>query len=83
MLDWDVNHGNGTQDIFYERDDVLTISIHQEDFFPHGSGSESQRGKGRGVGLNLNVNLLPGAGHQTYVDAKELLAPACASGVQA
>ena len=45
ILDWDVHHGNGTEAIFYDRPDVLTISIHQENCFPPGSGS------GRGVGF--------------------------------
>ncbi|HCE71161.1 class II histone deacetylase [Ruegeria pomeroyi] len=73
VLDWDVHHGNGTQDIFYEREDVLTISIHQENCFPPGSGSGSERGAGAGEGANLNVNLLPGAGHQSYIDAMDIL----------
>lgn len=73
VLDWDVHHGNGTQDIFYERDDVLTISIHQQSCFPPGSGLGAERGAGAGTGCNLNVELLPGAGHQSYADAMELL----------
>lgn len=73
VLDWDVHHGNGTQEIYYERDDVLTISMHQENCFPPSSGSGSERGTGKGNGHNLNVELLPGAGHLSYVDAMELL----------
>lgn len=48
VIDWDVHHGNGTQAIFYERPDVLTISLHQESYFPPGSGLVSERGAGRG-----------------------------------
>ncbi|MGB7241642.1 MAG: class II histone deacetylase [Sulfitobacter sp.] len=73
VLDWDVHHGNGTQEIFYDRNDVLTISIHQENCFPPGSGAGDERGSGKGAGCNLNVNLLPGSGHQSYVDAMDLL----------
>ena len=73
VLDWDVHHGNGTQEIFYERGDVLTVSIHQENCFPPGGGKGDERGAGAGLGTNLNVELLPGGGHEAYVDAMELL----------
>lgn len=77
VLDWDVHHGNGTQAIYYDRADTLTISIHQEGCFPPGQGLASERGAGAGLGANLNVPLLPGGGHQAYLDAMELLvAPA-------
>jgi len=39
VVDWDVHHGNGTEEIFYDRDDVLTISLHQEDNYPMNSGA--------------------------------------------
>jgi acetoin utilization deacetylase AcuC-like enzyme len=73
VLDWDVHHGNGTEAIFLDRPDVLTISVHQENCFPINSGAASQRGEGRGAGFNLNVPLLPGGGDQAYRDAFELL----------
>lgn len=71
VLDWDVHHGNGTQSIFYDREDVLTISLHQENCFPPGSGAVEEQGKGDGLGYNLNVPLPPGSGHETYLYAME------------
>lgn len=80
MVDWDVHHGNGTQSIYYDRDDVLTISIHQENCFPADSGALHERGQGAGVGYNLNVPLPPGSGHETYVYAvREIILPALES----
>ncbi|SDR57446.1 Acetoin utilization deacetylase AcuC [Rhizobiales bacterium GAS113] len=73
VLDWDVHHGNGTEAIFYERGDVMTISLHQERCFPPTSGSAADRGRGKGEGHNLNIPLLPGGGHAAYVDALERL----------
>lgn len=73
VLDWDVHHGNGTQAIYYDRGDTLTISIHQEGCFPPGQGPADERGAGDGEGANLNIPLLPGAGHKAYLDAMELL----------
>jgi acetoin utilization deacetylase AcuC-like enzyme len=77
VVDWDVHHGNGTEACFYDRADTLTISMHQENCFPPTQGGAADRGRGAGVGYNLNVPLLPGGGHQAYMDAFELLvAPA-------
>jgi acetoin utilization deacetylase AcuC-like enzyme len=73
VLDWDVHHGNGTQHIFYERDDVLVISLHQEGCFPPGYSGAADRGAGRGLGYNLNIPLLPGSGHEAYLYAMERL----------
>jgi acetoin utilization deacetylase AcuC-like enzyme len=73
VVDWDVHHGNGTQDFYYQRGDTLTISIHQEGCFPPNQGLASEKGAGKGLGANLNVPLLPGAGHQSYLDAMEML----------
>ena len=73
VIDWDVHHGNGTEAIFYDRPDVLTISLHQDRCFPVESGKAADRGTGRGEGFNLNVPLLPGGGHQSYVDAMEIV----------
>ena len=77
VLDWDVHHGNGTQSIFYERDDVLFISLHQEGCFPPGYGGTADRGAGKGTGFNINVPLLPGSGHDAYLYAMQrIVAPA-------
>jgi acetoin utilization deacetylase AcuC-like enzyme len=77
VVDWDVHHGNGTQAIYYERADVLTISLHQDSCFPPGSGTVAERGAGAGEGHCLNVPLLPGGGHQAYLYAMErIVAPA-------
>ncbi|MBI4694655.1 MAG: class II histone deacetylase [Gammaproteobacteria bacterium] len=66
VLDWDVHHGNGTQAVFYERADVLTISLHQEGCFPPGYSGAEERGAGAGLGCNINVPLLPGGGDDAY-----------------
>lgn len=62
ILDVDFHHGNGTQDIFYNRDDVLFISLHgqPEDAFPHYLGYEDETGVGAGDGFNVNFALPPG-----------------------
>ena len=73
VVDWDVHHGNGTEACFYDRDDTLTISLHQENCFPTDQGRADARGQGRGEGFNLNIPLLPGGGHQAYMDAFDLL----------
>jgi len=59
ILDIDYHHGNGQQDIFYERDDVLTVSIHGHPSFayPYFSGFRNETGRGRGAGYNLNIPL--------------------------
>ncbi|MBX9987816.1 MULTISPECIES: class II histone deacetylase [Priestia] len=66
ILDWDVHHGNGTQDIFYERDDVLVISIHEEDYFPLESGQVHEIGQGKGEGYNINIPVPPLTGDEGY-----------------
>jgi len=77
IVDWDVHHGNGTQSLFYERDDVLTISLHQEHCFPPGYSGMEDCGSGKGLGYNLNIPLLPGSGHAQYLYAVEhLVVPA-------
>jgi acetoin utilization deacetylase AcuC-like enzyme len=79
VLDWDVHHGNGTEAIFYDRPDVLTISIHQERNYPMDSGDAEDTGSGAGLGANMNIPLPPGAGHDTYLEAMErLVLPALA-----
>jgi acetoin utilization deacetylase AcuC-like enzyme len=77
VVDWDVHHGNGTEAIFYDRADVLTISMHQERNYPTNTGEAQKRGEGAGEGYNINIPIAPGAGHQTYLDAwDQIVAPA-------
>jgi acetoin utilization deacetylase AcuC-like enzyme len=68
ILDYDVHHGNGTQDAFYERSDVLYISTHQVPLFP-GTGHWRDTGLDAGVGYTLNVSLPPGCGDLVYARA--------------
>jgi acetoin utilization deacetylase AcuC-like enzyme len=76
VLDWDVHHGNGTQDIFYEDPTVLFISLHQYPFWP-GTGSRSERGAGAGEGFTLNIPLPAGTGEERYLMAfQEEILPA-------
>jgi len=69
ILDIDVHHGNGTQGIFYARDDVLTVSIHADParFYPFFWGHAQERGEGRGRGCNLNLPLARGTGDADYL----------------
>lgn len=67
ILDYDVHHGNGTQDAFYERDDVLYISTHQWPLYP-GTGDARERGRGPGEGYTLNIPLPPGSGDRVYAE---------------
>lgn len=70
-VDWDVHHGNGTQAAFYARDDVLTISLHQDRLYPAQSGGLEEIGDGKGAGFNLNIPLPPGSGNGAYIAAFE------------
>ncbi|QPL46460.1 GIY-YIG nuclease family protein [Halomonas sp. A40-4] len=69
ILDVDFHHGNGTQQIFYERDDVLFISLHgdPEVTFPYYSGYADETGRGRGEGFNTNYPLPPGTTVDTWM----------------
>ncbi len=73
ILDWDVHHGNGTQDAFYADQSVLFISIHQDDLFPAGWGRVEQTGTGQGEGFTVNVPLPAGTGSRGYREAFERL----------
>ena len=75
VVDWDMHFANGTQGIFYEDGDVLTISLHQEGCRPPGQtgGDVTERGSGAGLGANLNIPLPPGCGHVAYLYAFERL----------
>lgn len=77
VLDWDVHHGNGTEAIYYDRDDVLTISLHQEGNYPLDTGALADRGKGAGQGYNVNLPMHAGSGHTAYLHAFDrVVAPA-------
>ncbi len=69
VVDVDVHHGNGTQGIFYERADVLTVSLHGDPatFYPWFAGYADETGHGRGRGANLNVPLPQGTGDDAYL----------------
>jgi acetoin utilization deacetylase AcuC-like enzyme/GNAT superfamily N-acetyltransferase len=71
VLDVDFHHGNGTQDIFYERDDVLTVSIHgHPDYsYPYFSGYADETGHGKGLGFNRNLPLPPKTDDTKYLSA--------------
>jgi acetoin utilization deacetylase AcuC-like enzyme len=71
ILDIDVHHGNGTQAIFYGRDDVLTISIHADpqQYYPFFYGYADQTGSGVGAGFNLNLPLPVKAGDDVWSEA--------------
>lgn len=60
IVDWDVHHGNGTQDIFYQDDRVLYASVHEYGIYP-GTGRPQEIGEGSGHGLTINVPVPPGA----------------------
>jgi acetoin utilization protein AcuC len=77
ILDYDVHFGNGTSDIYYEDDNVLYISLHQDptSFYP-GTGFVWQIGRGKGKGYNVNVPLQAGTGDNTYLYAlNEIFVP--------
>lgn len=67
ILDWDVHHGNGTQDIFYEDNDVLFLSIHRfgGGFYP-GTGAENETGRGKGLGYTVNVPVRFGTSRKDF-----------------
>ncbi|HJQ59553.1 MAG TPA: histone deacetylase family protein [Vineibacter sp.] len=73
ILDVDVHHGNGTQGIFWRRNDVLTVSIHADpaDYYPYFWGYAHERGEGAGEGCNLNLPLPVGTGDEAWLAAGE------------
>ena len=73
IVDWDVHHGNGTQDAFYQDSGVLFVSLHQENWFPKLAGELEQVGKGAGAGYTVNIPLPPGTGDRGYRAAFEQL----------
>src|SRR5262245_42277461 len=75
IVDWDVHHGNGTQDAFYEDPSVLFFSIHQYPFYP-GTGGAQETGVGEGEGFTLNAPMPAGSGNDHYQQVfEEQLAP--------
>lgn len=76
IVDWDVHHGNGTQDIFYEDASVFFFSIHQFPLYP-GTGSRYEQGSGKARGTTLNVPMPPGSGDSEYITVfEDVLIPA-------
>lgn len=76
VVDWDVHHGNGTEAIFLDDPDCLTISLHQENNYPLDTGATDVRGT---RASNLNIPLPPGTGHASYLEAMErIVLPALA-----
>lgn len=71
VLDVDAHHGDGTQQIFYERSDVLTVSLHADPaaYYPFYSGYDDERGEGAGEGFNLNLPLAHGSGNAEFAGA--------------
>jgi acetoin utilization deacetylase AcuC-like enzyme len=68
IIDWDVHHGNGTENMFIEDDRVLYISLHQYPHYP-GTGHANTTGTGKGDGCTLNIPMSAGAGDQEYLTA--------------
>jgi acetoin utilization deacetylase AcuC-like enzyme len=66
VIDWDVHHGNGTQDIFYDRDDVLFCSVHQFGLFYPGTGAANETGSGHGKGYTINAPMPAGSDDAVY-----------------
>ena len=72
ILDFDVHHGNGTQDIFWRRSDVYYLSSHQFPFYP-GSGRAAETGEGAGAGTTCNMPLAAGGGDEEFLGALDAM----------
>lgn len=70
IVDWDVHHGNGTQEIFYREPTVFYLSLHQSPHYP-GTGAADERGAGKGEGTTRNLPMSPGLEPEAYVEALE------------
>jgi acetoin utilization deacetylase AcuC-like enzyme len=66
IFDWDVHHGNGTNDIFHSSREVLFVSIHQSPLYP-GTGAADDVGSGEGAGYTVNLPVAPGTGDEEYM----------------
>ncbi len=79
IIDWDVHHGNGTQDIFYKDPGVFFVSMHQYPWWPYQTGWFTEDGAGEGKGYNLNIPLPAGTGDSGYLKAWDrIVAPVSA-----
>ncbi len=67
IVDWDVHHGNGTQDAFYNDPTVLYFSLHRYPFYP-GSGRKEEEGRGKGMGFNINAPLPADTTPERYIE---------------
>ncbi|MCD5424826.1 MAG: histone deacetylase [Methanosarcinaceae archaeon] len=75
IVDWDVHHGNGTQDIFYDDSSVLYFSTHQSIGYP-GTGKINEVGANKGIGFNINIPMPMGVGDAEFVQVfKDILVP--------
>ena len=75
VLDWDVHHGNGTNDIFFDTDEVLYASIHESPLYP-GTGALSDSGEGRGEGFTINLPVPAGSGQDEWLSlVQHVVAP--------
>ena len=75
IIDWDLHHGNGTQDAFYDNDKVLYLSTHMFPFFP-GTGHYTEIGEGKGTGFNVNLPMPPRSGMAEFSAAfRRILLP--------
>ncbi len=70
IVDWDVHHGNGTQDVFYDDESVTFFSIHRFPFYP-GSGDSDETGRGRGLGATFNEPITFGTSRKEFFDRFE------------
>ncbi|MEM9515865.1 MAG: histone deacetylase family protein [Actinomycetota bacterium] len=77
LVDIDVHHGNGTQDLFYDRDDVLFVSLHCDpnECYPYFAGYTHERGTRRGTGFNVNLPLPLMSGDEPYLEAVDAAVP--------
>lgn len=75
IMDWDVHHGNGTQDAFYQDPSVLYLSTHQYPYYP-GTGAVEEAGAGAAEGFTVNIPLAAGCGDEEYLRVfKEIVVP--------
>ncbi|MEI7838001.1 MAG: histone deacetylase, partial [Planctomycetota bacterium] len=74
VVDWDVHHGNGTQEIFYEDPSVFYFSTHQYPYYPE-TGKDMERGRGAGAGFTYNVPILAGSGNKDYLTVYQDILP--------
>ena len=81
VVDWDVHHGNGTQESFYEEENIGFFSIHRSPFYPN-TGKTSETGRGAGLGTTSNVEIQFGTDRQVYLGAFEQALTAIAKNVR-